>query len=193
MRLFYAIKFDDNVKEALIDNLNEIQKYTERGSFTEKNNFHITMVFVGECETNKLSDLKKVIDNTVSKLNPTAIKAAIDGLGTFKRPDDELLWAGIKTNPESIDMLNKINKTIIEELAICNIKINDGNNKFKPHVTIARKIEFKNLQDLKQIKFNPINFTINSLTLMESVQETKIYNERRHTKIVYKPIYEVKF
>lgn len=198
MRLFYAVNFKDNIKEALVDNLSEIQKYIIKGNFTEKNNFHITLVFVGECEPDKFNDLKKVVDNTVLKLNPTPIKAAIYGLGTFKRPGDELLWAGVKTNPEDTDMLNNINKTIVEELAGYDININDGDKKFKPHVTIARRVEFRKIpgngfNDMRQIKFTPINFLIDSLTLMESVQEIKTFGERRYTKIIYNPVYEVKF
>ena len=195
MRLFYAVNFNDNVKKALCDNLNEIQKYTVRGGFTEKNNFHITLVFVGECDPNKLDSLKKVIDNTIKRINPEPIKAVIDGLGTFSRPGDELLWAGVKIGPENIAMLNKINKTITEELAYMGIYINDGNKKFTPHVTIARKVEFRQItsKEINRIKFNPIDFTIDSLTLMESVQEIKSFGDRRYTKIVYKPIYEVKF
>jgi len=193
MRLFYAIKFNDNVKEALNNSLDEIKKHTARASFTEKNNFHITLVFVGECEPDKLEDLKKVADNTVAKLNPTPVKAVIDGLGTFPRPGDELLWAGVKTDPE--DILGKINKIIVEELDGYRIKIKEDFKKFKPHVTIARRVEFRYAlgRDLRQIKFEPVNFTVKSLTLMESVQEISVYGERKYTRIVYKPLYEVKF
>ncbi|MCL1858551.1 MAG: RNA 2',3'-cyclic phosphodiesterase [Oscillospiraceae bacterium] len=193
MRLFYAVNFENNIKEALFENLKEIKKYTVRGNFTEKDNFHITLVFIGECEPDKLSDLKKVADNIISKINPPQIKAVIDGLGTFKRPGDELLWVGLKINPEDIDIINKINKNIIGELAEYNIKINDSNQKFKPHVTLARKIGFKRLQDIKYIKFKPVDLLINSLTLMESVQIIETYGERKYTKIIYKPVYEVKF
>ena len=58
MRMFYAVNFDDYVKEALHDSLTEIQKHTLRGSFTAQNNFHVTLVFVGECEPAKIEDLE---------------------------------------------------------------------------------------------------------------------------------------
>jgi len=193
MRLFYAVKFTDHVKESLDNSIWEIQKYTVRGNFTEKNNFHITLVFVGECEADIIENLKKVADKTVSKLNPAPVKAVIENLGTFKRPGDELLWAGVRTEP--YDILDKISKAVIEELAGYNIKINDNNKKFTPHVTMARRIEFVNSseEDIKNIKFTQIDFIIDSLTLMESVQEIKTYGERRYTKIIYNPVYEVKF
>ena len=199
MRIFYAIKFADYVKQALTDSLDEIQKHTLRGNFTAKDNFHITLVFVGECEPDKLDLLTKIIDETVKKLNLSAlygtspVKATIDGLATFARPGEELLWVGVKTNPE--DVLFKINKAIFEELAKCGIRVKEDYNKFIPHVTIARKVEFWRIssKDIKQIKFTPINFTINSITLMESVQEVEIKGDRRYTKVIYKPLYEKKF
>ena len=195
MRLFYAVKFENHVKEALFNHLAEIQKYTSKGGFTDKNNFHITLVFVGECSPIQLDDLKKVVDNTITRLNPEPVNAVIEGLGTFARPGDELLWAGVKTDAEHT--LRKINNAIVEELAYKEIYINDGNKKFTPHVTIARKVEFReNLHSseiLKKIEFEPIKFTIDSITLMESVQEIQMYGERRYTKIIYKPVYERKF
>jgi len=193
MRLFYAINFKDNIKESLNENINEIRKHTLRGNFTEKNNFHITLVFIGECEPDKLESLKKVAENTVSKINPKQMKATVNGLGTFVRPGDELLWAGVKINPEDINTINKINKNITEELSEYNIKISENNKKFTPHVTIARRVEFKTPKNLNNIKFEPVNFTIDSLTLMESIQEIKISGDRQYTKIVYNQVYEVKF
>ena len=195
MRVFYAIDFDGHTKELLNESLTEIKNYIVRGSFTEKNNFHMTLLFVGECETNKLADLKKVIDDTVLKLNLSPVKAVMENLGTFARPGDELLWAGVRTEPDNT-ILNKISGVIFDGLNKFNIKINGSNNKFKPHITLARRVEFnKNLNGdiVKQIKFTPINFTVNSITLMESVQEIKTYGDKLYTRIIYKPLYERNF
>ena len=202
MRVFYAVTFADYIKQALVDSLPEIKKYTSRGSFTAKDNFHITLVFVGECDTGKLEPLKGVIDKTVKKLDlpelfrANPIKATIDKLGTFARPDDALMWAGVKTSPD--DILSKIHKTINQELVNCGIYIKQDRNKFTPHITIARRVEFASISgnEIDQINFAPIDFTINSITLMESimsVETNKTSGGRQYTKIVYKPLYERKF
>ena len=203
MRVFYAVKFADYVKQALTDSLEEIRKHTLRGSFTARDNFHITLVFVGECEADKLDLLRKAADETVKKLDlikrtrTDSIKGTINGLATFAHPGEELLWAGVKTNPE--DILGRIYETLLGELSNCGIAIKEEHNKFTPHVTIGRKVEFWRIssKDINQIKFSPVNFTINSITLMESVQDVTIVKdsggERRYTKIIYKPLYESKF
>jgi 2'-5' RNA ligase len=192
MRMFYAIKFENHIKEELAKNLAEIKKHTLRGNFTKKENFHITLVFVGETEAGKIKDLIKASDNTAVKLNPFPVKITIDGLGTFARPGDELLWAGVITEPENI--LGVINKTITEKLAEFGIKLNEKSN-FHPHVTMARKTEFYEASSkaIAKIKFAPIEFTVNSITLMESVQEITTYGERSYSQIVYKPVHETKF
>ena len=200
MRVFYAVKFADYVKQAFVDNITEIKKYTLRGNFMAKDNFHITLVFVGECDTGKLALLKKAADKTVENLNlPERFKTnpiigTIDGLGTFSRPfGEELLWVGVKTNPE--DILAKINKSIIKELANCGIYTKEDHAEYIPHITIARKVEFSRISsgELDQINFTPIDFTVNSITLMESTQEVVTTYGRRYTKLVYKPLYESRF
>ena len=192
MRTFYAIKFEDRVKEELARNSAELRKHALKGSFTQKDNFHVTLAFVGEIESEKLGDLKKAADNAAAKLHPAQIRGKIDGLGTFARPGDELLWAGIKTEPENI--LGAINKTIAEELAKLRIALK-GNDKFHPHVTIARKVGFHKpaSEAIPQIKFAPIDFFVNSITLMESVQEIKTYGGKGYSQIAYKPLHETKF
>jgi 2'-5' RNA ligase len=190
--MFYAIKFEDTIKNELAENLTEIQKNLSAGSFTEKNNFHITLVFVGETKVENLGNLKKAADNAVIKFNPPPIKIKIDTLGTFPRSGEELLWAGVKTEPENI--LGKINKAITEQLLKFDIRL-QGNDKFHPHVTLARKAKFykSSKSALPKIKFIPVEFITDSITLMESAQEIKTYSGRRYTQIVYKPVHESKF
>ena len=196
MRMFYAINFGNNVKSALAKNLVEIQKHTLKGNFTDKENFHVTLVFVGECDPESLDGLKEAAFETAEKLRARSLKsigATIEGLGTFSRPGDLLLWAGAKTEPENI--LGEISEILLEKLAGAKIRPQGQNNKFHPHVTLARKVEFaeKSSDIIQQISFTPVYATINSITLMESAQETAYRNERAYTKIVYRPICEAKF
>lgn len=193
MRVFYAVNFPDYVKEALFESLPEIQKHTLKGSFTEKENFHVTLAFVGECEADRTKDLIEAANKAAAKSSLPPIKVTVSGLFTFARSGEELLWAGVTTEPENI--LYKINKAVIGELETIGIKIKDGDKKFTPHVTMARKVEFWRIsgKDVQQIKFLPVSFTVNSITLMESLQEVKLYGEKKYTKIKYKPVYECKF
>jgi len=163
MRIFYAVPFPDAIKQAMVENMFEIKKHALQGNFTPRDNFHVTLLFVGECEPNKLADYKKATDSAIAKLKPAPIQAEINGLGAFARPDGDILWAAMQTEPE--DILDKINKVLLAELRNFNINIRQEHNKFVPHVTIARKFA----GDLSQVKFAPINFDISSIVIMESI------------------------
>ena len=175
MRIFYAVQFSDDVKQAMFENVLEIKKRALRGNFTPRDNFHFTLLFIGECEPSTLEYYKKAADLAVAKLNPAPIQAEINGLGRFARSDGDILWAAMQTEPENI--LGEINKSLFTELRGFNINIKQEHDKFVSHVTIARKFS----GDLSQVKFKPINFSINSIVLMKSIFANGV---------IYKPLHE---
>ena len=187
MRIFYAVEFPEAVKQAMTDNLREIKKHTVKGSFTHRDNFHLTFVFVGECDSRTLTNLKKAADTAVTKLNPAPVDVMIDGLGTFPRSDGDVLWAGLKVQSQPYNILSEINKTLLTELRATGINLKQERNGFVPHVTIGRRVKFSDSadKDLEQIKFTPINFTIDAITIMESTFANK--------GIIYKPLYRAEF
>ena len=178
MRIFYAVQFPDFVKQAMSENLLEIKKRAHRGNFTPRDNFHVTLVFIGECEPRNLEYYKKAADLAAAKLEHVPIQANINGFGRFKRPDGDILWADMKTEPENI--LGEINNRLLSELRGLNINIKQEHDKFVSHVTIARKFS----GDLSQVKFTPVSFSINSIVIMESIFSNGV---------IYKPLHESKF
>jgi len=191
MRIFYAVNFADYVKSAIYENIPEIKKHTLRGNFTLQGNFHVTLLFIGECAPNQYIAFKEIADYVADKIKSPPVTAVIDGLASFARTGEELLWVGVKTEPQ--DILQRINAALFEEINKRGIKINDNNRNFTPHITIARKVEFWRMssKDIHQIKFEPVNCTINSITLMESIQQTDSRTQR--TRVIYEPLHEVKF
>ena len=57
MRLFTAINFDDNIKDALSAAISELKARGIRGTFTLRENLHLTLVFLGE--TPRVSDVRR--------------------------------------------------------------------------------------------------------------------------------------
>jgi len=186
MRIFYAAEFPEAVKQAMADNIAEVKKHTVRGSFTWRDNFHLTFVFVGECAPNDIEKLKQAADSVVAKLNPPPIDVVIDGLGTFPRPDGAILWAGMKTQKvqsEPRNILSEINSALLAELRAVGINLKQEYSRFVPHVTIGRRVELN--KPLELIKFKPVNFAIDAITIMESIGSNK--------GIIYEPLYRAEF
>ena len=63
MRLFIAINFDDKIKDELCLLTDELKNYSVSGNFTRRENLHLTLVFIGETPSNKITSIKSAIDN----------------------------------------------------------------------------------------------------------------------------------
>ncbi|MCS4454542.1 hypothetical protein JQ038_07195 [Clostridium botulinum] len=50
MRVFYAVTFYEEAKEKLIEYKNIVVNNSVKGRFTNKNNFHLTLEFIGEVD-----------------------------------------------------------------------------------------------------------------------------------------------
>ena len=60
MRLFVAIELSDEVKDALMECIDNIKVQGGKGNFTRKENLHITLAFLGETE--RLRSAKACLD-----------------------------------------------------------------------------------------------------------------------------------
>lgn len=123
MRLFTAICFDDETKNALFL-AEKTAEEKAKGSFSRKENLHLTLVFIGETE--RFSDIRKAI----SEIEFPAFDYKIEGVGTF---DKGIFWAGIEKN----ENLRKLHGVIKKKLS--DIGIETEERKYIPHITLARK------------------------------------------------------
>ena len=94
MRLFYAINFSDEIKSRIADLRDELRAKSVRGNFTATENLHLTLGFLGECNSVQLTAAKAVLASL--RIEPTAI--CIDCLRRFLRDAGDIWWAGIKEN-----------------------------------------------------------------------------------------------
>ena len=156
MKVFYAVTFQEETKEKLIEYKNLVSNNSVKGRFTNKNNFHLTLEFIGEVDEKELS----LLTNILYKLQNPPKELITSYIGSFKRRDKDIIWLGIEENKELITLQRNLR----------NLLINNGfkieNRKYKPHITIGREIVTKGPID-KNI-FSPIKIPIASIALMES-------------------------
>ena len=136
MRLFTAICFEEEVKNAL-SLAADLAKTLSGGNFTEKENFHLTLVFIGETE--RLQD----IENALSKIDFPAFDFAINKTGSFEKG---IFWAGTEENPS----LQKLYEKIREELSAIGIETEE--REYVPHITLARKFLAPENADLSPVE-----------------------------------------
>ncbi|MDU5013262.1 MAG: RNA 2',3'-cyclic phosphodiesterase, partial [Clostridium botulinum] len=133
MRVFYAVTFQEETKEKLIEYKNLVSNNSVKGRFTNKNNFHLTLEFIGEVDEKELS----LLTNILYKLQNPPKELITSHIGSFKRRDKDIIWLGIEENKELITLQRNLR----------NLLINNGfkieNRKYKPHITIGREIVTK--------------------------------------------------
>lgn len=160
IRCFIALELP---REA-INKIEEMQNLIKKkkfffGKFTESENLHLTLKFLGEIEEEKVEEIKKKL----SKIKFKEFEASLGELGVFINRYNSILW--IKLNGQGIwDLQKQIDKNL-EGLF-------EKENRFMGHITIARMKKILNkkefLKYVKNIKFEKIKFHIGNFFLKAS-------------------------
>lgn len=141
MRLFISLDFNDEAIDYLSEYAKKIRKIDRSIRFTQSQNLHITLKFIGEKKSNILDDLTKSLD-TISFRE--RVKIEINGYGFFPNHwKPRIFWAAIV---KPVDILTGISKEI-DSLLFKRMKIPMEKRDFVPHLTLGR---------LKEIKYKTI-------------------------------------
>lgn len=179
MRVFIAIEFPEYMKEYLNQIQQNISKYSKSGNFTKKENFHLTIRFIGEIEPNEVEKLKIAIDKTL--LHQNSFKLYFNNLGRFLKGSKSIVWVGIKPN----NMLNQLYFNLEKELEAQGYPKEERG--FVPHVTLGREVmlteEFSRIKETIRVDEEAVD--VCSISLMEST--------RINGKLTYIPIYIKQF
>lgn len=178
MRLFIAIDINSKWKEEFRNIQRDILLHSRNSRVIDMDNLHLTLKFLGEVDKDKYKNIKSVLYNLNTEIN--IIDLEVSTLGSFIREDNELIWVGIENNRK----LKKLQIALEEEFEKIGFK--RENRKFKPHITIAKNVVWKDnfrLDDLIKPVLSPMK--VNRIILYQSIFTNKV------TK--YKKLDEFKF
>lgn len=159
MRAFIAL---DLPREA-INHIKDIQKLIEKqniftGKFTEHENLHLTLKFLGEIEENKVKEIKKKLQ----EVKFPAFEAELGEAGVFSKKFIKIIW--IKLEGKVFGLQKEIDEALKE--------LFQPEQRFMSHITIAR---VKNVPDrkkfldyIKNIKAKKIKFKVEKFFLKKS-------------------------
>lgn len=158
MRLFFAINFDDKVKNSIYNVIEELKNTSLQGNFTHRENIHLTVIFIGE--TGNIESVKKTLDNISA--NPFNI--TLSGLGIFRRDGGDIYWIGVEQNEKLTDIYNQLFKELTHEGFF--IEKRD----YKPHLTLARKVIIDKSFNKNEFsrKIPHMVMEVNKISLMKS-------------------------
>lgn len=156
MRLFFAMTFDDASKSKLKLIQDKLKQKGMEGRYTRKDNFHITLAFIGESTNEEAQQLTKIL-HTVT---PSCDQIVVDHLGTFHQSGRQLAWLGIKNNPTIAERQNALIETLEHHGFVTESRT------YVPHITLARHVEKQ--APLDEVLISPLTIPIYSIALMES-------------------------
>jgi len=181
MRSFVAIDFERDVKETLVSLQKEIKMHALSGRWKHEDNFHLTLKFLGEVETNKIKQIDDRLLKACSKFE--AFSLCFSHLGCFQGQEFiRVLWLGLTGDTNALQVLQKTIEIELEDLGFASEK-----RDYTPHVTIAQDVvlteDFENIKDLIKLYKIP-KIQVKSVYLFKS--------EQKGPKRIYTPISEYK-
>lgn len=161
IRAFIAVDFPREAVKEILRIQNEIKKKNILiGKFTEEENLHLTLKFLGEIDKEKLEKVKEKL----KELKFKKFQSYLGELGVFSSNFIKIVWIHL-LGKQFLDMQKQIDETLKEQF--------EKEERFMSHLTIARVKKVKDkklfLEELKKIKVSNIGFSVDRFYLLKSV------------------------
>lgn len=129
MRLFIGI----NLPSELKDTLSIYRNTYDKGQPVAQNNYHITLVYLGETSDTKKEVVNRALKSLTPRLSPFTL--TLSSLNTFKKGTTHIVYVEvIKT-----DALDRV-QTAVQSL-MTSLHFSLDTRPYTPHITLARKVK----------------------------------------------------
>jgi len=177
-RIFIALKVEPTDKLLSIISILKQGLCNDSIKWTNPDNIHITLAFLGDTEENMIKDIKLMLKE---KCDGTGkFELVLKGAGLFRNlADPRIIWTGLVAS----EKLLQLNEVVMSGLKELNIKMEERT--YNPHLTIGR---IKHVNDKEKLKLL-IEQLQNSEIQIVPVDEIVLYESiLLQTGPVYKPI-----
>ncbi|WP_049924322.1 RNA 2',3'-cyclic phosphodiesterase [Halopiger djelfimassiliensis] len=161
MRLFVSVDLPDDLADPIADLQTEFADASGL-NFTDPEQAHVTLKFLGDVDEARLSELKRTLETAVDDADVDPFRVRYGGLGVF--PDLEyisVVWFGTETGGDELTRLHEA----IEDRTT-DMGFDPESHEFTPHVTLAR-MEHAGGKDLVQELVRDRDPTIGETTVDE--------------------------
>jgi len=159
MRLFIAVNFDAEIKGRLLEIQAQLRSQCHKGNFTQTENFHITLAFLGETPEERLACLFQIIED----LRFSAFDLVFNHTGCFTHSGKELWWVGVERSCPGHSLLEAIHSQLVGHLSDGGFNVDK--RAFNAHITLAREVRHTGPIVLD---FPEITVPVNRVSLMKS-------------------------
>ena len=174
MRLFTAITLPQDIKNKLKISADKIKAACEKGNFPQAENYHITLVFLGDIPESRLGEIKSAMEKAAKDAVPFNLVCLEPS--HFSKGSRKIMYFSVGGETGKLEALqNSLYKSLYAK-HLC-----DRQEKYTAHITFARQVKADSYPDIYQ----KIDFTAGSIALMHS--------HRVDGKLTYSPIHTVPF
>lgn len=173
-RLFVSINLPEEIKETLHKQQKEIHTLFPKRlrekifKWSDKENLHITLAFLGKTKQERVEEVRKILEDTLKDFSSFKMDADKICYGPGDKIPPRLIWLKLKKNKDFIDIVKNTKRKLYEK----NLSKKPRKN-IIPHITLARikkwawkRIERDERPDFER-KMN-FSFKVNSVEIMES-------------------------
>lgn len=183
MRLFIAINLPERTKNLLADKVSILQReIRENLKWVEKNNWHLTLKFLGETKENQIKMIKKTISTLADKWQQAPLQ--FRGIAAFPHLNNpRVIFIGTE---EGRDLVTGIQADLEAEIVKCGFQAE--NRPYHPHLTLARS---RRNTDMKKVARKLKRYTDpNFINIYMQVEKISLMKSELHPE---GPVYEELF
>jgi 2'-5' RNA ligase len=167
-RVFCAIDLSGSVRASLMRQINRLREAVPyaQASWSREENIHLTLKFLGEIQTSRLSSLSNAAARAVADFSPFQI--TLEETGVFpNHGTPRVLWIGVEDESGKLAELH----SRLEE-ACAREGFPKEERPFHPHLTIARLRKPQGARPLaaahKEMRFEPAGVAVAELLVIRS-------------------------
>ena len=176
MRVFIAIELSKDIKEELKQTQDKLSPFCTKGRLTDKNNFHLTLRFIGEVNLKEYHSLKKAVDTVIKTHHPFLLY--LESLESLTKRNRHIIWAGVKGEVDKLySLYHGLEEALLEE------GFPKEEREYTPHITLARQVQLSEpINELNQkVTIKSLEFSVKNIAVMESINT--------NGQLVYRPVY----
>jgi len=144
IRVFIAVSFNQTLTKELRELQNQFKQLSLNASWVKPENIHLTLKFLGNVETNRVSKIFNPIKETALAFSSFNLRLSdLDIFPNWSQP--RIFWIGLDDKEE---ILKKLKKRL--ELELSNVGFLRDMKSFSPHLTLARLRTASNKNLLKK-------------------------------------------
>lgn len=139
MRVFIGIDVEQ-IKENLAILSNDIEQSFSRSNKVDKDNYHITLAFIGEIEN------PSILYNDLAKIKIGPLMLLTNNVGIYEKKNGDIYYVDVINNNHLSDLQNQIAEVIEKHILF-------ERQTFRPHITLFRKAILVSKRELSMQTF----------------------------------------